>query len=592
MGASRLEEGNQRSRPRRLERDVRGRAALLAAFSLVLSACGPTTPGGTGSGAQSGQAPSRLQSVTIAVAGEVDTLGTKLGGGDTYAGEFDFLSSSPLAVHNERAAAIPLLAAELPSRDAGTWIVNPDGTMATTWRIRPNARWHDGRPVGPSDFILTLKIYQDPQLPVSSRDPERFMDRIEAVDANTFVIHWRRSYPWANQLIARQLEPLLPDHLMGRVYETSDPQTFVNHELWHRTSYVGTGPFVLVERVPGSQLVYRAFDQYFMGRPKLDQVVIRIIEDGSTVVANVLSGAVDVTVGSTLGQIAGSTIKQQWAQSGDGEVIITPVRFRYMEFQHNPTHNRQPALLDARGRRAMAHAIDRASLAEVVTAGTSPATEIYLSPSDQWHGPALQAAAKYAYDPARALALLGELGWSRRGEQLSSSSGEPFVLEVRTTTGSDNQTESSIIAADLSKLGIQANINVLSEAAQRDNEYRTTFPGVNVTARSIRVPETMGIWTSGQCPNPSQNFRGANRGCWQNEEYDRLFLVASTSLDPAERGNAMVQGMKLLTENVGVLGISYNSENLAVRKGLVGPGPRSSEQVGNTWNIYEWHWRG
>jgi hypothetical protein len=100
----------------------------------------------------------------------------------------------------------------------------------------------------------------------------------------------------------------------------------------------------------------------------------------------------------------------------------------------------------------------------------------------------------------------------------------------------------------------------------------------------------MGIWTTEQCPSPRQNYRGANRGCWQSGEYDRFFQIASTSLDESERANAVASGLKILTEEVGILGLSYNAENIAIRKGLVGPGPRSSEQVGNTWNVYEWHW--
>jgi len=53
---------------------------------------------------------------------------------------------------------------------------------------------------------------------------------------------------------------------------------------------------------PGSQLVYQAFDDYFMGRPKIDEITIRIIPDPNTQVASLLSGAIDGTLGITLGQ--------------------------------------------------------------------------------------------------------------------------------------------------------------------------------------------------------------------------------------------------------------------------------------------------
>jgi len=564
---------------------------LLAAAAIVLAACAAPTPGGSGGGTTQVSPPSHPRTVTIAVKAEIPDVAAKVGGGDTFSGEFNFLSSSPLAVHDGKAVVHPLLSEALPSRDNGTWVVNADGTMATTWRIRPNAKWHDGRPITPEDFAFTLRVYQSPDLPATPREPERFMDRIEKLDDRTFVIHWNRTYPWANELISRQLDPLLARHVMESAFDSMDPATFLRQEFWLRKSWVGTGPYRVVQVEPGIRVTLRAFDDYFLGRPKLDEVVFQIIEDTNAVVANLLSGAADVSVGVTLGQIAGATVRDRWKENGDGEVVVTPVRFRFYEFQHDPAHNRTPAVLDPRVRRAFAHAIDRKSLAEVVSAGTSPAADMFLPPTHTLYQRAIAGGIPtYEFDPSRALALLSEAGWTRRGDAVVNAAGEQLSLEIRTTSGTDNETEASVIAADLTKIGIVASLNIMSEAVQENDEYRSTFPAMNGTARSIRSPETMGIWTTAQCPNPRQAYRGANRGCWRNESFDQLFQVASTSLDANERADATASAVRILAQEVGVLGMSYNSENIAVRKGLVGPGPRSSEQVGNTWNIHEWHW--
>ena len=93
-----------------------------------------------------------------------------------------------------------------------------------------------------------------------------------------------------------------------------------------------------------------------------------------------------------------------------------------------------------------------------------------------------------------------------------------------------------------------------------------------------------------ECPDPSRRYTGGNRGCWSNPEFDRLYEVASTSLDQAERGRAVVQALRIITEDVGLIGLFYTSENVPVRKGLVGPGPRWPGQIGNTWNVHEWQW--
>jgi ABC-type transport system substrate-binding protein len=184
-----------------------------------------------------------------------------------------------------------------------------------------------------------------------------------------------------------------------------------------------------------------------------------------------------------------------------------------------------------------------------------------------------------------------EAGWSRSAAgPFVNAAGQPFTIDIRTTAGTDNETEMSIIAADFSKFGLHVSQTVAPQSRIRDNEYRVTFPGLNTTAQSINIPGTMAVAEGGQCATAERRFAGSNRGCWINAEYDRLFVVASSSLDPVERAGAVVGALKILTEDVGVFGLAYNSENVAVRKGLVGPGARWPAQIGNTWNIQDWHW--
>lgn len=560
---------------------------------LALAACSSganSRPTGAGDAQRPAADAARPQRVTIVIGAEVNSLATKFEGGNTFASEFHFMTNSPLVLREASGRAIPLLAAELPSRDNGTWTVNADGTMTTTWKLRPNAKWHDGQPVSSKDIIFAFRAYTDERMPFRDREPEQFMQDIRAVDENTFVIEWKRAFPWANELVSRQLEPI-PEHIMGKVYEAGDPEAFFNHSFWASTEYVGEGPFRLVNWEPGTQLIYRAFPDYFMGKPKLDEVVFKVIGDTNTVVATLLGGNADASVGITLGQRGGVTVKNQWGPAGEGDVITTPTRWRYMQIQFDPERMHQPAMLDRRVRQAIVHGLDRATIAEVVTEGTSGVAEVPIIPSDPLFGRVDSVITKYAFDPNRAVALLQEAGWTKRGDVLVDASGRPFTLELRTTAQTDNETEASIMAADLGKLGMQMTQTIVPQSRIRDNEYRVTFPGLNNTAQSIDVPGTMAVVISDQCASVERRYIGSNRGCWKNADFDRGYLTASTSLDKGERETAIIQAFRVLTEDVGALGLSYNTENVALRKGLVGPGPRWPGQVGNTWNIHEWHWR-
>ena len=570
------------------------RSLALVLLLALAAACSPapaTREPASGGSVSDGAAAQRSvrPRVNIIIGAEVNTLANRLGGGNTFASEFHFLLNSPLTLLDPQGRPIPLLAAELPSRDHGTWRVNADGTMQTTHRIRPNALWHDGQPVTAADFLFAYQVYTNPRLPIPTREPEEYMERVERVDDKTFDIYWKQPYPWAGEMIAGQLAPL-PAHIMGSVYEAGDLDAFANHSFWTSTDYVGQGPFRLVQWDPGAQLVFRAFPDYFMGPPKLDEVVFRVIGDANTVVSSVLGGNGDATVGITLGQQGGVTVRNQWAQTGEGQVITTPTRWRYTQIQFDPQRNGQPALFDRRVRQAIAFAIDRPSMAEVVTQGTATAADVPLIPGDPLYPRVEQAVAKYPYDPTRSMALLQEAGWSRRGEALANSSGQPFGLDVWTTAAADNEREVSIMAADLSKIGMQINTLIIPQSRIRDSEYRVTFPGLNNTAQSIDIPNMLSVAISERCPTAQNRFGGGNRGCYNNPEFDRQFLVSSTSLDRAERDNALIQALRVITEDVGVISLTYNTENVAVRKGLVGPGARWPGQTGNTWSIHEWYW--
>ncbi|MPZ15579.1 MAG: hypothetical protein GEU73_14355 [Chloroflexi bacterium] len=564
-------------------------SGLVVLMTMLVAACAPGGPAGAPDGAGGSVAPARPTSVVMGVGSEVDNIGPKIGGG-TNAAEYQFMTNSPLSVRNAQGVASPLLAAELPSRDQGTWVVNPDGTMRTTWKIRPNAIWHDGTPVTSPDAVFAFEVYLDPAMPIADRMPEQLMDGVEPLDDKTFVVHWKAPYPWANELGARELEPL-PAHILEVIYREGNPEAFAGNPFWNSPQYVGNGPYRLTAWEPGSQLSYRAFDDYFMGRPTIDDVVLRIIPDSNTLLSNLLAGEVDTVVGATaLGQIAGATLKEQWGQTGDGEVVITPVRFRHSQIQFDSAYLEQPALLDLRVRRAIVHGLDRGTIAEVATAGLSGATEIYLSPTDPLYGQAQPAIATYPYDPSRAQALLAEAGWSKRGEELVNAQGGRFAMDIRTTASTDNETELSAMAADLRNLGMAITEAIVPASLIRDSEYRIKFPGLNNTALSIGTPDTLRRAVSAECPDPARRYTGGNRGCWKNAEFDRLYEIAGSSLEANERANAVVGALQILTTDVGLIGLSYTSENIAVRKGLTGPGPRWPGQVGNTWNIHEWRW--
>ncbi len=535
--------------------------------------------------------PSRL---VVAIQNDVSVLATKFQVGPGVAGgvghDLSALSNNPLVVLDDHGMPQPRLASAIPSRDSGTWTLNPNGTMTTTWTIRPNAQWHDGKPVTSADFTFAFKLYMDPEIQVIHRSPERLIERIEPLDDKSFVIHWNQLYRGADRLIVEQLEPL-PAHILAALYDQGDRAAFQNAPFWTTPAYVGNGPYVLTERVEGVQRTYRAFDQYMLGKPKTDEIVVLMTPDQNVVLANVLAGTVDVTTSTTLNQQAGLTLQREWVRTGEGYLVNTLGNFIYGEFQHNPERVQQPALLDLRVRQAIILAIDRASLNEVVSGGRAPTPQLPMHTEDPWYSRVLQAAPPYAYDVARSLQLLEDAGWTRRGTALTDAGGEAFKVNVRTVGRADNETVVRIWASYLSDLGMSVTQTTLSVAEDSDREQRATFPGLGLNAiGTMEMPDGMADFIGEDCPKAENRYVGRNRRCWNNQEFDRFFKIASGTMDDEMRANSTAQMLRLLMQDAAMIPLTYYIHNIAVRKGIVGVAPHWHTQKGASWFVHQWSW--
>src|SRR5581483_8890434 len=115
---------------------------------------------------------------------------------------------------DDKAQPRPELLASLPTLNTDSWQVFPDGTMQTSYTLRPNLTWHDGEPLSADDFVFAWQVYTSPEFGVASLPPMGAISDVVASDPTTFVIHWKSLYPEANTLSSSSRElPPLPRHI-------------------------------------------------------------------------------------------------------------------------------------------------------------------------------------------------------------------------------------------------------------------------------------------------------------------------------------------------------------------------------------------
>lgn len=468
----------------------------------------------------------------------------------------------------------PMLAETVPSLENGLWKLLPDGRMELTWKLVPGAVWHDGAPFTADDVVFTVQLAEDRDLPEFRLGTADFLESVEALDARTLVARWKAAYFKADILWAASLAPrhLLEPSLRDR------KEAFRQLPYWS-TEYVGLGPYKLREWAAGSHLLLDAHESYVLGRPKIDELEVRFILDANTMVANVIAGVVQMTIGTGLNLEQSIQVRDQWR---DGRMVADMDAWVFAAPQFiNPN----PAVLtDVRFRRALIHAVDRKVLADSIQAGMVPAADVQVRPNEPEYRDIERFIVRHEYDSGRAAQILADLGYVKGADgMLIDAAGQKLELEVRATASPAIHAKTMQPTADYwQRLGITISQVIIPVQRLTDFEYRTTMPGIEVVrygSGADRVDQLHGSKT----PLPENRFSGTNRSRYISAEFDGLIDRYFATIQWAPRMQALGQVARHISEQLVVIGLIYD-----VAPVLIGNPLQNVSTPNPTWNIQQW----
>ncbi|MPZ13146.1 MAG: hypothetical protein GEU73_01750 [Chloroflexi bacterium] len=526
------------------KKDVPMKRTLIGSlvFVMFVAPCGPQDGGSVGTAGSEG--PTESKRITVGLPGPgADVRGT--GSEDT-----DELVLSALVRFDASGEPAAHLAEALPTRENGLWKIFPDGRMETTVAIREGARWHDGTPFAAVDAVFGVSVGK--MYPHSNFGSAAFelIESVDPIDDRTIVITWNSLYPQANWLFSNIFAPPLPRHLLKEPF-SDDPVSFIDLRYW-TTEFVGNGPFIVTEFVPGTHMLLKAFDGYVLGRPKIDEIELRYIPEVNTLMANLLADEVDLTVGSGLSIDQALRVKDSWA---DGEVIYSP-NFQTQAVAYPQFYEPDPSiLLDVRLRRALAHAIDRDEILQSVQAGVGAVASSLPAPTGPGFGSIKDRIVEYPYDPQRAAQLIADLGFTRGSDGLfRDAANRELQVQAWTAGGSDTYERTTLAIVDYwRRVGVAAAPNIIPSTA--DDSVMASRPGFQMAALRTELDTR---FLSSRTPLPENNFRGSNRARYMNPELDTFIDRYFQMLPGSERDAVLGDVVRHLTENVVVIHLFYN----------------------------------
>jgi len=406
--------------------------------------------------------------------------------------------------------------------------VSPDGTVFTI-RLVDGAHWQDGPPVTSGDVVFTLGF-------VASHPHPRFtaelsaVQMVEAPDPATVVITLRHPSPGFVDQPLSDL-PILPRHLwQGLPRGKTAPDGLP----------VGSGPYRLVEHVPGERYRFEANTGYFQGRPTVDALEVPVIGDAVAQLRALHGGGVDM-VPLSLPADAAAEVEGIGTRLAKGRSYLGTVLMFNL---------RRPPFDRAEVRQAVAEALDLGQMARVV-GGAVPADHGYLHPSSAWGSGRIL----HTSDEGMARRALAGLGAGTI--EVLVADNDPLRLKAARQ-----------VALDLDRVGLQTVVRAMPA------QDLAKAVGEDGSAASFQAA----IWSSSPLASYDPDFLrrafGAdpttatfNYSGYASREFDSLSARVETAPEPAARRSAVEQELQLLATDLPVVPLFFADGIYAYRPG-------------------------
>ena len=353
---------------------------------------------------------------------------------------------------------VPLLAESFSFPD--------DKTLDLT--LRQGVTFHDGSAFDADDVIYTLNWITNPDNKVATIADRSWIESVEKVDAAHVRIHM--TAPNAMALRFLTSFPIYP----SGIYDVDGVAAMNVHP-------IGTGPYKVASMETGKQYMLERNAAYFVdgpkGTPAIKALLVRIIPDGSTQIAEILSGGLD--------WIYKVPADQAPEMAGYNGLVVSSVatsRLFYLVMDAAGRNGEDSPYKNILVRQAIAHAIDRQGMVDAFVKGSAQVQDAFCFSGD-FGCP--QDAVHYDYDPVKARALLAEAGYPNGFEtNLSGWRDRPFVEAMQNF---------------LADVGIKAEINYVKLAPLKEEWFAGQRPliygsiGSQVADVGNFVPEFFGL---------------------------------------------------------------------------------------------------
>jgi peptide/nickel transport system substrate-binding protein len=497
----------------------------------------------------------------------------------------------PLAGWDEDGNLVPMLAAEVPSRQNGG--LAADG-MSVTWKLKRGVKWHDGKPFTADDAVFNWEYASDPATAAVTIGSYKDV-KVEKVDDYTVVVRFAKPTPfWADAFVGTR-GMLIPKHLFA------DYKGAKSREAPSNLKPVGTGAYKFVDFKPGDVVKGEINNDYHIAnRPHFDSIEMKGGGDAISAARAVLqTGEYDYAWNM---QVEDEILKRL-ELGGKGVAVITPGGniehiqlnntdpWTEVDGERSSIKTKHPLLTDPAVRQALGLLVDRKSVEDHIYGRTGVATANFLNNPERFRSKATT----WEFNIDKANQILEAAGWKKGPDGIRAKDGKKLKLVYQTSINTPRQKNQAIVKQACQKAGIDvelksvvASVYFSSDVANPDT-YTKFYTDIQMYTTTMTQPDPelfMNQFTSWEVATKDNKWQGRNITRWRSEEYDKTFRAAEGELDPVKRAALFIKMNELAVNNQVVIPVVYRPRVAAISSKLKA---HLSGWDNDFWNLKDWY---
>jgi ABC-type transport system substrate-binding protein len=329
---------------------------------------------------------------------------------------------------------------------------------------------------------------------------------------------------------------------------------------------IGTGPWQLIEHVPGSYMKFKAFDKYWGEKPDFQYLTIKRAPDEVAQIAMLKTGEADLVdiTADKMAEVkaAGFQVKKLAENTGQclefgGQLLSSDPKF-------DPTvpwaaHTDEPAGSDwnqraLKVRKALNLAVNRASIREKILNGAcTPMTTYFYAPSMRGYKSKWK---EYPYDVARAKQLLKEAGYP-------NGFAKPITMYIDSDiaiSGPKGSDVAATVADDLEALGLKV------KRQKTDIDAFNTLWQAHEGAWSMVVVYYPVFWTPGQWWEWQLASNAMYHDAFMHSDFDEIVTTYSSAANKSTEDQTRIlqKGTDWIYKNYMFAPIAYQDRLIAM----------------------------